>query len=154
MEAAAASISTSSTRLIINQKIRLFRRRRDPKNWGKSSKFNIMASFRERNGPDYMGKLVDESMIVLRMRIKEMKISESKQLEELPSAWMEWEKQYLLQYNADVCEAMGLLQNFLMNIRPSLAVGIIALVVFMVPISTGLTFFHALQIAHGFISRN
>ncbi|OMO73398.1 hypothetical protein COLO4_27128 [Corchorus olitorius] len=152
MEAAAASVSTSSTRLIINQKIRLFRSRRDP-NREKSSSF-IMASFRERNGPDYMGKLVDESMIVLRMRIKEIKISESKQLEELPSGWTEWEKQYLVQYNADVCEAMGLLQNFLMNIRPSLAVGIIALVVFMVPISTGLTFFHALQIAHGFISRN
>ncbi|KAK6266617.1 hypothetical protein QUC31_017454 [Theobroma cacao] len=90
-------------------------------------------------------------MIVLRMRIKEMKISESSV--ELPSDWMEWEKQYFLHYNEDVCEAMGLLQNFLMNMRPSLAVGMVALVLLSVPLSSGLTLFHALQIAQGFLSR-
>ena len=97
-----------------------------------------------------MGKLVDENLIVLRMRIKEMKISESGA--EMPSNWKEWEKQYFLHYNADVCEAVGVLQNFLMNIRPSLAVAMVVLVLLSLLISTGVTLFHVLQLVQGFIS--
>ncbi|XP_021296778.1 uncharacterized protein LOC110426019 [Herrania umbratica] len=124
--------------------------RLDPKYWKKSPSF-IVASCRGSDGPDYVGKLVGESMIVLRLRIKEIKISENRV--ELPSDWMEWEKQYFPHYNEDVFEAMGLLQNFLMNMRPSLAVGMVALVLLSVPLSSGLTLFQALQIAQGFISR-
>ncbi|XP_021296779.1 uncharacterized protein LOC110426020 [Herrania umbratica] len=87
----------------------------------------IMASTRGTNngGDHYQGKLVDESMIQLRMRIKEMKVLEKS--DELPSNWMEWEKQYFLHYNEDICKAIGLLQNYLLNVRPSLALGMIAL---------------------------
>ncbi|XWS75534.1 hypothetical protein CRYUN_Cryun01aG0098200 [Craigia yunnanensis] len=140
------STSVSLYRFIYRQRPLLH----DPKCRRKSSSF-IMASSRGNDEPDYAGKLVDASMIVLRMRIKAMKISESSV--ELPSNWMEWEKQYFLHYNADVCEAMGFLQNFLMNIRPGLAVAMVALVLLSFPISSGVTLFHALQLAQGFISR-
>ncbi|RDX90951.1 hypothetical protein CR513_27132, partial [Mucuna pruriens] len=43
------------------------------------------------------GRLVDENMIVLRLRIKEMKMLEAN--EEVPSHWMEWEKQYCADYD-------------------------------------------------------
>ncbi|XVF71496.1 hypothetical protein PTKIN_Ptkin12aG0042200 [Pterospermum kingtungense] len=95
----------------------------------------------------HQGKLVDDNMIVLRMRIKEMKVLEKK--DELPSNWMEWEKQYFPQYNEDICKAMELLQNYLMNIRPSLAFGIMALLTFSVPISTAIFLFRGLAIAKG-----
>ncbi|KAG4191180.1 hypothetical protein ERO13_A07G075900v2 [Gossypium hirsutum] len=101
------------------------------------------------NGPDYVGKLVDENMIVLRMRIKDTKISEGF---ELPSEWMEWEKQYYLHYNEDVCEAMGVLQNLLVNVRPSFGIAIVVLVLLSFPISTGVTLFHVLQLGQWFIS--
>ncbi|XVF20673.1 hypothetical protein REPUB_Repub12eG0022100 [Reevesia pubescens] len=125
--------------------------RHDSKYRRKSSSF-IVASSRGSNGPDFEGKLVDENMILLRLRIKEMKISESN-VDQLPSNWMTWEKQYFLEYNADVCKAMGFLQNFLIDIRPSLGVAVVAIVLLSLPMSTGVTLFHALQLAQGFISR-
>ncbi|XVE72159.1 hypothetical protein DITRI_Ditri11bG0016500 [Diplodiscus trichospermus] len=140
------SVSVSSPRLIYGQRPI----HHHPKHQRKSSSF-IMASSRWRNGPDYVGKHVDANMIVLRMRIKELKISENSV--ELPSNWMEWEKQCFPHYIADVREAMGLFQNFLMNIRPSFAATMVALVLLSLPISTGVTLFHALQLAQGFISR-
>ncbi|XVF71493.1 hypothetical protein PTKIN_Ptkin12aG0041900 [Pterospermum kingtungense] len=140
------STGISTYRLIYRQRPL----RHDPNYRRRSCSF-ITASSRGNNGPDYVGKLVDESMIVLRMRIKDMKILEKSV--EVPSTWMEWEKQYFVHYNADVCEAVRLLQNFLMNIRPSLGVGMAALVLLSLPISTGVTLFHALKLAQGFISR-
>ncbi|GMI85531.1 hypothetical protein HRI_002222400 [Hibiscus trionum] len=113
----------------------------------------IVASSRginNNNGPEHAGKLVDESMIVLRMRIKEMNISEGL---ELPSEWMEWEKQYFVEYNADVCEAMGILQNLLLNVRPGLGAAMVALVLLSFPVWTGVTLFHALRLAQEFITR-
>ncbi|XWS75533.1 hypothetical protein CRYUN_Cryun01aG0098100 [Craigia yunnanensis] len=112
-----------------------------------------MASTRGTNygRDDHQGKLVDESMIVLRMRIKEMKVLEKN--DELPSNWMEWEKQYYLHYNEDIFSAIGLLQNYLMNIRPSLALGLMALLTFSVPISTVFFLFRGLEIAEGMFSR-
>ncbi|KAE8022026.1 hypothetical protein FH972_007866 [Carpinus fangiana] len=94
---------------------------------------------------DYGGRIVDENMILLRMRIRELKISEMSQ--EPPASWMEWEKKYYTQYDEDVCEAVGLLQSFLLSIRPSLALGMAALVVLSVPFSAGVLFFHALEMA-------
>uniref|UniRef100_A0A7N2KWB4 Uncharacterized protein n=1 Tax=Quercus lobata TaxID=97700 RepID=A0A7N2KWB4_QUELO len=97
------------------------------------------------NRRDYWGRLVDENMIMLRLRIKEMKIMETNY--EPPSNWMEWEKQYYPRYNEDVCEALGLLQRYLMNMRPGLAFGVIAFVTFSVLISTGMVMFHAIDIS-------
>ncbi|CAK7344165.1 unnamed protein product [Dovyalis caffra] len=107
----------------------------------------IVAVNRGTNGRDYGGKLVDENMIVLRLRIKEMKMLEA--CNNPPSHWMEWEKQYFLHfnYNNDVCEAVGILQNYLMNVRPSLALGLVTLVSLSVPIATGVVLFQAVEIA-------
>jgi hypothetical protein len=94
---------------------------------------------------DYGGRIVDENMILLRMRIRELKMSEMSQ--EPPASWMEWEKKYYTQYDEDVCEAVGLLQSYLLSIRPSLALGMAALVILSVPFSAGVLLFHALEMA-------
>ncbi|KAG7986094.1 hypothetical protein I3843_03G062700 [Carya illinoinensis] len=96
------------------------------------------------------GRLVDENMIALRLRIREMKISETNY--EPPLNWMEWEKQYFLRCNEDISEALGLLQNYLMNTRPGLAFGMVALVFFSVLISSGVAFIHAMEIAKRILS--
>ncbi|KAK2652374.1 hypothetical protein Ddye_012230 [Dipteronia dyeriana] len=103
-------------------------------------------------GGDYRGSIVDENMIVLRMRIQEIKMLERRN--ETPSNWMDWEKKYYANngYNEDLCEALGFLQNYLMNMRPGLALGLIALVTLSLVISTGVVLFHAIQIAHIIIS--
>lgn len=82
------------------------------------------------------GKLVDEAMIVLRMRIHDIEMTETRDQNEPPSNWMEWEKRYYANYNSDICEAVGLLQSQLMNTRPSLALGMLALITLSVPFST------------------
>ena len=48
---------------------------------------------------------------------------------EPPSEWMHWEKQIYTSYDSFICEMMGLLQIQLMNTRPSLALGILALLI-------------------------
>ncbi|XAR51488.1 hypothetical protein NMG60_11006129 [Bertholletia excelsa] len=88
---------------------------------------------REMDGRDYSGRLVDENMIVLRVRIREMKMSESGF--ELPPEWTEWEKKYYEHYNIHVCEAVGYLQSVLINTRPGLAIGMMALIAMSVPVS-------------------
>ncbi|KAK1579104.1 hypothetical protein Q3G72_035591 [Acer saccharum] len=103
-------------------------------------------------GGDYRGRIVDENMIVLRMRIWEIKMLERRN--ETPSNWMKWEKKYYANngYNEDVCEALGFLQNYLMNRRPGLALGLIALVTLILVLSTGVVLVHAIQIAQMMIS--
>ncbi|KAG0491434.1 hypothetical protein HPP92_004835 [Vanilla planifolia] len=70
-----------------------------------------------------MGQKVDEDMIVLRLRIHEMRAIERN--EEPPSHWMEWEKRCFSSYAADVCMAVGFLQTLLMSTRPSFAVALV-----------------------------
>ncbi|KDP34973.1 hypothetical protein JCGZ_09261 [Jatropha curcas] len=75
-------------------------------------------------------------MLVLKKRIKEMKMVEANYEEEAPSNWMEWEKQYYYaNYISDVCEALGILQSILINTRPSLALGIFAVLMLSLPTS-------------------
>uniref|UniRef100_A0A7N2KW37 Uncharacterized protein n=1 Tax=Quercus lobata TaxID=97700 RepID=A0A7N2KW37_QUELO len=107
--------------------------------------FHVTASAGERKRRNYCGRVVDENMIMLRLRIREMKIMETNY--KPPSNWMGWEKQYHSRYNDDVCEALGFLQDYFMNMRPSLAFGVIALVTFSVLISTGVGLFHAIDVA-------
>ncbi|KAL5743394.1 hypothetical protein ACOSQ2_026510 [Xanthoceras sorbifolium] len=105
------------------------------------------------NGGDhdhcYGGRLVDENMIVLRMRIRETKMLETRSELSTPN-WMEWEKKYYANdgYDQDVLEAIGFLQNRMMNMRPGLALGLIAIVALSLVMSTGVVLFHAFQIAH------
>lgn len=76
---------------------------------------------------------MDESMLVLRKRIHEMKMVERNY--EPPEEWMEWEKQCYPSYDEFICKFVGFLQLHLMNTRPSLALGMLLLVTMSVPAS-------------------
>ena len=93
------------------------------------------------------GRSVDEEMIVLRKRIHEMRMIERNY--EPPLEWMDWEKRYYAHYDSDICEAVGLLQNLLMSSRPSLAIGMAALVALSVPTSVFMVLSHLMQAAKG-----
>lgn len=110
----------------------------------RSSLTLAMASNRGAADQNFGGRLVDESMIVLRKRIHEMNMIEKNY--EPPSDWMDWEKRYYTSYDSIICEAMGFLQTQLMNTRPSLALGIIAFVAISVPTSTAMLFFHLVEL--------
>ncbi|XP_021896282.1 uncharacterized protein LOC110813446 [Carica papaya] len=96
----------------------------------------VFASHRE-------GWSVDENMIVLRKRIHEMKMVERNY--EPPANWMEWEKRFYTSYDSFIYQLVGALQSRLMNTRPSLALGMIALVVISVPVSSGMVFIQLLE---------
>ncbi|KAL5743389.1 hypothetical protein ACOSQ2_026505 [Xanthoceras sorbifolium] len=102
---------------------------------------------RNYRGDHYGGRIVDENMIVLRMRIRESKMLETRS--EPPPNWMEWEKKYYANkgYDEDVCEALGFLQNYLMNMRPGFALGLIALIASNLIVSTGIAVFYAVKLA-------
>ncbi|KAG8503576.1 hypothetical protein CXB51_001546 [Gossypium anomalum] len=108
----------------------------------KTANVKVMASKRS-SGPyshNFDGKLVDESMIVLRKRIQEMQRVEKSY--EPPQHWMEWEKQYKKEkYDLDVCQAVGSLQSKLMETRPAVALGM-ALLLFSLPTSIAALLFH------------
>ncbi|KAK2635342.1 hypothetical protein Ddye_030134 [Dipteronia dyeriana] len=110
------------------------------------SKAKVLAT-RDR---DYPGRVVDENMIVLRKRIHEMKMVERNY--EPPAEWMEWEKRYYTSYDSIICEVMGVLQSCLMNTRPSLALGMLALVLLSVPTSTAMFSFQILEITKGILA--
>ena len=102
---------------------------------------------------NYDGKLVDEDMIVLRMRIRDIEMTETSDRNGPPTSnWMEWEKRYHKNYNADVCEAVGLLQSQLMNTRPCLALGMLALVTLSVPVTTAALMSPLLDIIKGILA--
>ncbi|KAK7394194.1 hypothetical protein VNO78_14715 [Psophocarpus tetragonolobus] len=103
---------------------------------------------RASNGREYPGKLVDESMIVLRLRIKEMKMLDNNP--EPPSFWMHWEKQCYDHYDEHICNAIALLQSYLMVTRPSVALGMLTRVAFSLPITSVTLFFFALHMANTF----
>jgi hypothetical protein len=97
-------------------------------------------------GANDKGKLVDENMIVLRMRIKEVEMEEMDGLPPTISEnWMEWEKKYYPEYNKDICEAMGMLQMYLMNTRPSLALGTLALLMLSVSLSASIVIYNFIK---------
>lgn len=105
----------------------------------------VHASNKDAYGHDYDGKVVDENMVILRQRIHEMRME--KMSHEPPSHWMEWEKQYYVNYGSHVCEAMQLLQSQVMNTRPSLGLGMVALIMLSVPTSMVLIVFHLVELA-------
>ncbi|KAK6931010.1 ABC transporter-like, ATP-binding domain [Dillenia turbinata] len=118
---------------------------------GNRKMLKVLASRRDEYGREYDGQKVDENMIVLRKRIHEMKIAESDD-HVAPSHWMDWEKKYYYaNYDSDICEAVGMLQSKLMNTRPSLALGLVALVALSVPTSTVLLGFHLIKMINTMI---
>ncbi|KAB2604452.1 hypothetical protein D8674_036903 [Pyrus ussuriensis x Pyrus communis] len=126
----------------VNRKMGLLemRRRRRPPTISASS----------RGHDNYDGRLVDEDMIVLRMRIHDAEMQDEDN-HQPPSNWMQWEKQYYAHNNSDICEGVGLLQSQLMNTRPSVALGMLALVILSVPISTVALMFPLLDIFKGIL---
>ncbi|KAK7280362.1 hypothetical protein RJT34_25426 [Clitoria ternatea] len=112
-------------------------------------RFNDARSFIHASKNDSFGhgKLVDENMILLRMRIREIEKMEMKS--KGPSDWTEWEKKYFENYDSDVCEAVGLLQRLLMNTRPCLAVGSLALLMLSMSMSFSISVFHLVELAKG-----
>lgn len=119
---------------------------------GKRSRAVVFAARRDSHEGDYRGRScsVDESMIILRKRIHEMKVIERNY--EPPEEWMEWEKQYYACYDEYICDLVGLLQSYLMNTRPSLALGLLALVTLSVPASTFLILLRLMEVAYGVFS--
>lgn len=110
----------------------------------------IMASKRGSADQNFGGRLVDESMIILRKRIHEMNLIERSY--EAPSNWMEWEKRYYTNYDSMICEAMGVLQTQLMNTRPSVAIASMVLVAITVPTSSALLFLHLFDLVKALLS--
>ncbi|KAL8470935.1 hypothetical protein ACS0TY_033492 [Phlomoides rotata] len=112
-----------------------------------TSSIPILAMRRDEKGEKYRRhdhKLVDENMIVLKMRIQEMTMKkEEDRATSPPDHWMGWEKEWYKNYDYDVYELVGLLQNLLMNTRPSLAIEVIALLMLSVstPLALVLTYF-------------
>ncbi|XP_057422970.1 uncharacterized protein LOC130716933 [Lotus japonicus] len=138
------AISLSSLVLLPGPRSGNLLRRRTP--------FVSAASKRDAYGHhhNYGGKLVDENMIILRMRIREIEMVDMKT--NAPSDWTEWEKNYLEHYGSDVCEAVGMLQRLLMNMRPGLAVGMLALVMMSMTMSMSMLVFHLVELAKGITS--
>ncbi|CAO2825360.1 unnamed protein product [Amaranthus hypochondriacus] len=93
------------------------------------------AALRRSNsyGSQSEGRIVDENMLVLRKRIHEMKMVERNY--EPPKEWMEWEKQIYTQYDEYIVMVLGLIQAQLMETRPSVALGALALLTLCVPTS-------------------
>ncbi|KAK6931009.1 hypothetical protein RJ641_002802 [Dillenia turbinata] len=108
--------------------------------------WRALASRREAHEPNYYygGRLVDESMIVLRKRLHEMKMVERNY--EPPSHWMDWEKRYYTSYDSIICEVVGFLQSQLMNTRPTLALGFMALLTLSVPTTIVVLLFQMLEL--------
>ncbi|GLT35033.1 hypothetical protein SLA2020_095180 [Shorea laevis] len=110
----------------------------------------IFAAKKEARGRDSSGRIVDESMIVLRKRIHEMKMIERNY--EPPADWMDWEKRVYTSYDSMICEIMGVLQSQLMNTRPSVALGMMALIALSLPISTAVVFSQLTEMAKGILA--
>ncbi len=71
---------------------------------------------------------------------------------EAPSDWMDWEKRYYTSYDSFICEAMGVLQTQLMNTRPSVALGAIALIALSVPTSSAVVLHHLVELANNVLA--
>jgi hypothetical protein len=86
---------------------------------------------RASSGQDYESgsgggrSIVDANMPFLRKRINKMKLQEGTKIfrfpPELESEWMEWEKELYPTYHSKICQSMGLLHNYLIYTRPSVA---------------------------------
>ncbi|KAL0380846.1 UNVERIFIED_CONTAM: hypothetical protein Sangu_0148900 [Sesamum angustifolium] len=108
------------------------------------------AARKEAHNHNFSGRLVDENLIVLRKRIHEMKMIERNY--EPPMEWMDWEKRFYASYDSIICDAMGHLQSYLMETRPSLALAFIALIAFSVPTSSALLMYNLLELSKGVLS--
>ncbi|XP_068490720.1 uncharacterized protein [Phaseolus vulgaris] len=113
------------------------------------SRTSISASESDSFGQHYDGKMVDQNMILLRMRIREIEMQEMKG--KTPSDWSEWEKKYFQNYGSDVCEVVGSLQRLLMNTRPSHALATIVVLMLTMSFPIVQLLFHFVAFVKGII---
>ncbi|XP_049356803.1 uncharacterized protein LOC125821429 [Solanum verrucosum] len=126
-------------------------RRKSSSSSSRNSRTTTLAMGREAQDRNYYnGRNVDENLIILRKRIHEMKMIERNY--EPPSNWMDWEKSIYANYDANICQALGLLQSILMDTRPSLVLGMAALIGLSVPISTIVILFHLIELTKGILA--
>ncbi|CAH8266392.1 unnamed protein product [Arabidopsis lyrata] len=114
-----------------------------------SQKKKTMTMSVSASGKDHYyggGRLVDENMIVLRKRIHEMKMVERNY--EPPSHWMDWEKRFYSSYDSVICDSVGLLQSFLMNSRPNVAIATLLFLLVSIPVSSTAIAFRLLDLFH------
>ncbi|OIS95681.1 PREDICTED: uncharacterized protein LOC109236148 [Nicotiana attenuata] len=117
----------------------------------RASSMTTLAMGREaRDRNYYNGRIVDENLIILRKRIHEMKMIERNY--EPPAEWMNWEKSLYTNYDSNICQAMGLLQSQLMDTRPSLVLGMVALIGLSVPTSTIVLLFHLIELTKAILA--
>lgn len=114
-----------------------------------------------KQGGDSERKSIDDKMIILRMRIKKMKVLEARTsgdkdqgiASQRPSSdWKDWEKKLFTHYHEDVCQGIELLQSYLMNTRPSVALGTLMLLAMSVPLSSSVVMGNVLKVARGLLA--
>ncbi|CAB4304221.1 unnamed protein product [Prunus armeniaca] len=124
-----------------------FGHRRSERSTARTAGMAVVAATRDHYGGR---SAVDESLIVLRKRIHEMKMVERNY--EPPQDWMHWEKQCYASYDEYICNLVGCLQSYLMNTRPSLALSMLLLVTVSVPASTVMILLRFMEVANGALS--
>ncbi|KAG9448981.1 hypothetical protein H6P81_008946 [Aristolochia fimbriata] len=115
----------------------------------KASSTRICAAGNGNNDRDYGGRLVDQNMVELRKRIRDVMLREDDEYDRSPADWMKWEKQYHKHYRSDVFQLIGLLQIALMNTRPSTALALLTLLAFSLPTSMGMIMMNLFGAAKG-----
>jgi hypothetical protein len=95
---------------------------------------------------------VDANMPFLRKRINKLKLEEETKIRrfplELESEWMEWEKELYPTYHSKICQSMGLLHNYLIYTRPSVALASLSAVALVVTASVILVFVTSVNSIH------
>ncbi|KAI4339461.1 hypothetical protein MLD38_024404 [Melastoma candidum] len=106
-------------------------------NQGKS--FPLVRARRDLGDGDYAGRIVDDNMIVLRTRIRDLKISEEARCERAPfsgSQWTEWEEDYHeLSCQKEGRGVIGFLHTWMMHQGP----GSLMILVAILSLCTGIT---------------
>lgn len=113
------------------------------KQWLPSNVVRASSSAEYDSGGEGRRSIVDANMSLLRRRINQLKLQEEERYggreppeeEYLESKWMQWEKKLYPAYHSKVCEMMGLLQSYLMNTRPSVALASLSFTVLIVAAS-------------------
>lgn len=112
----------------------------------KRSRAIRLSAKKDIHGGDFSGPMVDKDMFMLRRRMHEMEVAESKL--EAKKCWMEWERECYDKYCSGVCGFVGLVQLLLMNSRPSVAIAMLILFMSSVPASVIMVFLHLGGICH------
>ncbi|KAG8373765.1 hypothetical protein BUALT_Bualt11G0059200 [Buddleja alternifolia] len=108
-------------------------------------KKKLLVNAKQLGHDQNMGESAEENSIVLRLRVKKLKVKENISNQE--------GERKLFTEQEDFCEkAMELFQSYLMNNRPNLALGMLALAAMSVQLSSPGVVANALKVAKGLLS--